>query len=794
MHVQIDADTRRGLRIIEEIPDIHLCKIEGYNGIGKTSAIRLLQLCTGEQPFKGNRAAWRTFRAQLGPSYVRVSALLEARDIEWWLEPSEWPEEPVPLTDDKIGTLHINGRKKDIDDVRQLLRVYHFNTTETPAKILTARATVAGSTVATWYSDYGSQRTAEIDTAFRDALKVLDACPTVQVRLAQEVARTAHEAALALAARLVAARNQVQLLSKAVAIADQLDTVRGTGPQLRNKLQELDRALERTDEEIAGLNDQIAKTELQKHLDEQAEDRFARAEKLVARHKNSLLRAREALRHAASAAGINPSHQNVEAASLKVAQQLHELVEAQPFVSAGPQMLAVLNDISRLLEDAIRVGLGDKVLIDTDGAPKAWTVAELHEAFQSQMGRISERMHGADGELLVAEIASLRRRLDALADVNEKLESVGKFENWLRQAEQALVEATPDVDDGSANRLTELLRRRNEHEKAGRELQSRIDRMRAELDLLGGGKTEEALARQLQEVTSEAKVDPTRIRGALERAQSNLMTIGQDDAEAQMKDASAVHGLEAMLASVQDTITKLSEDRTFAWLRAAAPEINHLRDLQIDEQLTVLENLNVRLITARRSLDDTMSQVRSIGAALYEVARALADSNGDERKRQAWTVPAGRWLGEQARQWFEDEIVRDALFNGGHSLRLDPAELTVSWESDGQFYERPLAAFSSGQQAFAFTRARVAQLDRDMDDVANRLIALDEFGAFMDARLFGGLVDYLAQRAPETPRDQVLVILPCAIASPDFTSTSGKLSERDAQLMRRGYFAEPLQA
>jgi len=53
MQFRIDADGRRGLRVIGEIPDLDLCRLEGYNGIGKSAAIRLLELCTGYSPTRG---------------------------------------------------------------------------------------------------------------------------------------------------------------------------------------------------------------------------------------------------------------------------------------------------------------------------------------------------------------------------------------------------------------------------------------------------------------------------------------------------------------------------------------------------------------------------------------------------------------------------------------------------------------------------------------------------------------------------------------------------------------------
>lgn len=72
MHFEIDANCKRGLRIIREIPNYEISRIEGYNGIGKSSALRLLELCTGSQPYRGQDRLWESFREQLVHATVRV--------------------------------------------------------------------------------------------------------------------------------------------------------------------------------------------------------------------------------------------------------------------------------------------------------------------------------------------------------------------------------------------------------------------------------------------------------------------------------------------------------------------------------------------------------------------------------------------------------------------------------------------------------------------------------------------------------------------------------------------------
>jgi RNase adaptor protein for sRNA GlmZ degradation len=81
---EIDASCKRGLRIIRELPDFEVSRIEGYNGIGKSSALRLLELCTGSQPYHGQDNLWASFREQLVHATVRVTGLQGgAGEITW---------------------------------------------------------------------------------------------------------------------------------------------------------------------------------------------------------------------------------------------------------------------------------------------------------------------------------------------------------------------------------------------------------------------------------------------------------------------------------------------------------------------------------------------------------------------------------------------------------------------------------------------------------------------------------------------------------------------------------------
>lgn len=789
MHVEIEAVCRRGLRIIDEIPSISLCKIEGYNGIGKTSAIRLLELCTGQQPFKGNAFAWATFRNQLVSARVRITDLREANEIEWFLSPGEsWPKEPLGLGSD-IGRITINGKQETLSSVESLLRIHHFNTTETPAMILAERAKYAGDIIDRWYSRTGQSRGQDIDRALAKARSLLAQAHVTEVRLAREVATSSQAAVLDVGARASKARHRITLLAKAVEVADQLDTVRGTGPQVALQLQDAEHALAALDRHKDDLNEEIAQAQIRRHLTEQAEASLARAQNLVERRRRALNRARADLAEAALAANVKPTHTAVNATIKTVEARLAELVEERPLASEAPAVLAVLGSLLRHLDDAIANNLQDSVLIDAESGREGWTTVALRDAVRKKIDKVSERNRGSDAETIANTIAQTRKRLDLLVTVRESLKSADRASTLVTEAEAALLEAAADVKGGSTDRLDQLLAQRNSLESDGRELQSRMDRLRNELSLLGGGKTEEALAAELDLMCRETETEPARVRGTLEREQARAHELNQQETQATLKANVAAQQLNESLSTLESTVKSLVEDQELEWLRRTEPAIRELPGSDLDRKLMLIDQVTLQLNEAGELLQSTVGSTQSISGALHELSERLRGS-GDIKQEQTWTEPANLWLGNQARQWLDDRIMRETLFEGGGDIRLNVNSLTVSWMSNGNRSYRPLAAFSSGQQTFAFTRARVAQLDESSNEVPNRMIVLDEFGAYLDRQRSSALAQYLSDRKERVPNDQVLVILPWGAASETDQADPLTVARRAKELARRGYFAE----
>lgn len=114
-------------------------------------------------------------------------------------------------------------------------------------------------------------------------------------------------------------------------------------------------------------------------------------------------------------------------------------------------------------------------------------------------------------------------------------------------------------------------------------------------------------------------------------------------------------------------------------------------------------------------------------------------------------------------------MLREELFEGAAEVDYDLDARSVVWRSkEGRRRRRPLEAFSSGEQVFAYTRAKLESLRPIAESSEHFLIFLDEFGAFVARDRFGQLMHYVQTDVIGTIADQVIVMLPTSDSDSEF--------------------------
>jgi hypothetical protein len=311
--------------------------------------------------------------------------------------------------------------------------------------------------------------------------------------------------------------------------------------------------------------------------------------------------------------------------------------------------------------------------------------------------------------------------------------------------------------------------------------------------------TEETLSARLVELCKLVGVRAARITGERDKQRSLVDTLGTQAAHAERDAELARRAASDRAADVSALVTSLANDERYGWVRRAMPAVSELPAKAPSEVAEVLDSLTQQLETARNKARASYSMVQGLDAAFGTIGRQLRQGQGMSGIRSdsepRWDQYARGWLASEVRGWFADDVIRSSIFEEGSSgVTLDASSLTVSWRSpDGSSQEKPLAAFSSGQQAFAYTQARIANLDRDYRTTPNRLIALDEFGAFIDSDRMEALGGTLTHRVSADSGDQYLVILPLERSTAALESDPAAQSLLES-LRRRGYFYEEFRA
>ncbi|MFD7715433.1 hypothetical protein [Streptomyces sp. NPDC059814] len=791
MRIKIESERRRGLRIIDEIPDIALCKIQGHNGIGKTNAIKLLSLCTGATPFRGDAGAWASFKSQLLAARIEISGLRDGENLEWDLEPSRWSDDPSEPLGDQIGALRINGRKAQFHDIHEILRVHHIVAAETPQNVLAGRVLEAQKDIQGWDAQR-QLRVGVLDESLESIHTLLTQLAPERIASEALAAKEARTRAVILTGKRETANERMALLQRVKQVSDQLVEVRGQGPEMDAKLEDLKNQLAEINRRKEELNKRIAEASARRHQDAEAEREFANAQKYLDRHDRTARNARTALDMLAASAEVDPQRDVIESAIQEASAKLTELTEKLPQVHAAPLVLEVLDDLVRRLSEAERENLGHATLLEVGGGSTEWTVSSLREALSSQREILGQRTPSADAARLSDEIEKTRDRLYSLDQAKDTLAEFETAESALSKAQVRLRAAAEGLPEQAARTLDDLMGARNDLDQEAAKVQTRHARLTHTRELLGGGLDEDSLSAELAQLCKQLGVKISRIHSQVASEAEKFEEIVRSETQAVQQAERAQQSLDRREGETEQVLQQLQTAKELGWVRNAV-DIGTIGGMNLERKAALLCSISAQLERARNRLHRIDDAVSGTGTALSKLQAGLQNGTGQEDAEFLYDTATRHWLGREVQRWFEDQFVRKALFDGGTRIRLDPRDMTIFWiNQNGEEERRPLTGFSSGQQVLAYTQAQIAKIDAEELPAANRLIALDEFGAFLDWKNMSSLVNLLRVRESGVSKDQVVVILP--LEEDRWSEQEGNVPV-DGQfrsLEDRGYYAEEL--
>lgn len=784
MRIAIDAKPRGGLRVIPELEISALSRLEGYNGIGKSAAVRLLLVCIGRNPYPADSALWNSFIEGLGVATVVITDIRGAERIEWRLDSATWANA------DSInpGLILIDGQESTLEEVRRLIDVERIVGNEGIAKTLAVRFAPSSLAMATLLAGPGRVNTnlQEMDRLFSELEKIISATKFESLGgIKQRV-----DEHLRLVENTKKTRDQLQAdhadAKKAFDLVRQLTEIRGSSEQMKFESDELKQQIAVNESQIdkirpiveEGARKTAAATKAAKAL-RTAQDAAESAGRRVGELEESVKQRRKDL-------GVNDD----SIQSLRSAAQaaLNSAEDLRHQMTTGPRLQRLAETISDLLRQHEADDLADEIIVEfADGAANL-TVTDLRLKLERRSLRLSG-LGPADGlDDLVIKIRDFTRTLGLIDDLERAELDLAKSTAALLVTQQKVASASDSLASKVDHTSADVVRQMQLLETRTATLSQQLNEKNLALQALSLGMSEPDLTASLTKLLAKMGIADVDVADHLHERAHVLDTtetaLSTSSAELRLSESQ----LHDATLDVKDLLRKLASDPGMAWLRKSIPNGVPAETDDIGQQQEFLSTLNSIIEVQRSRIDQSTQDSRNLSAAFAAVGNNL---NGEQTADNPWVSLVRRWFGIQVSDWFNEPALVNALFDDGQDIRLDIAEMSVHWVVDGESRSRPLNAFSSGEQAFAYTRAQLGLLDHSPQLSANRIIALDEFGAFMAKEWLDRLEDYLRQRAANDAHDLTLLILPVGVTIAELKAQAGG-STQLAELESRHYSIKDL--
>lgn len=776
MHFELRTRLSGGLKIIPEILDFRVCQLEGLNGVGKTAAVRLLEIATGNQPYEGSVPQWRALKASLGAATVSVQSLAGASTLDLVLTPTSWPD--FPTTDlDSLGYAPIDGRRTSLTEARTLLSVTRISGDETllghfrgQVEDLGERVTNAAAILEERWSSAKS-----LLNQLAEEVETIESVDIESSYLNRETLRLRHHD---LREKRRAAADQVGRIKELEDAESLMKRVQARLPDLNAQMASLEAELRDVEGQHRSLQDEL-NAQIRKQLQaEQLADALERSQRNLHRATTDGLEATTTLIKLLESLTLEENALGPELNRLD--QRRADVGREKDDLDLLPRMIRLIDRVREPLLDESFSALREETLAEVEG--KGITSRLLGEGPDSRRGELTigdtfDRLLELDRQISTLEGRRkvVFRAQSSVDNRNRASRRVAKWQEGVNELEgQIALQESTDYQLRGRLRDTEeslgsLIRQRVELQTAISELsvfgseedlQTRVDLIRAEVSSGPSGATTFADAVATGEKASEE----------LGVTAEQLAKVDQKIGEFESR--------------VSNVVGRISTAQQFSWVRETLEGYLPQLGTDVRQAAALLTTLSAAIGQIRDQASEFDRAKGRITSSLSSVAWRIGSQSLEETALENSAIVSE--LGDRLASPLRNEHISEALFDGGEVLRVDLSALDVVWKTrSGDMRRRPLEAFSSGERAFSYTMASIRTLGEERRQAKNHLLVLDEFGAFMSGDRLRILQRFLDATVIEKQiADQVLVILP--LRSELAPGSEKDYFERNSYFMRDG--------
>jgi hypothetical protein len=787
MLVRIETAPPGPLAVIGSLPDAKLAMLEGLNGIGKSLAIRLLQLCTGTMPYRPDSPAWASLCEGLGKFEIKVTGLRGAEEISWAADSTDWKarDETEPSSG-WFRSITIDRQPATLEDIQKLFVVHRMAGDEGIIETFASFADADAATTRRWTQRYAAQQASPLaaleDRAGHCHNLLHDWSSDSYEQLAVE-ARLAADELTAAKSAYERARTRMNMIVAAFNLYTQRSELQGRVPGLSGELARIDEQIGVIKSEREVLQRNLAALVASLARAEPVRKELKNARHTLERNRSKLTEALRSATGAASRLGLVAELEPVESAIGDLEHRVQRLREEQTALDAAPYMRELLDGVILDLAKAEERGLGSEVALDHPDAGVRLNVSQTRVGMKTRRVILEGQPPSTQVWEVAQQLEKVLRELDQAQALLAALEEVSRFRRLVATSEQRVDRALQNDSGHLAPQAQTIESQRRSKDEVLLELVTYRAAVAQRMD-------DQAITKQLGEALGQLDIAEERLEDEAEASKQAAAQAQVRLVAAQQRFEVTQHESQRASAAIRLAAIALAEDERLAWLRRVigADKLAHLE--RPEQQLAAIDEARGHIDAVIDRLGRLRDHLAAIQRALEAVAREL---RGQSPGAVEYVEELQNWLAQRISRWFNHPRVRQELLpQAKGEVQVDLARRHVTWQEASGKRSRPLEAFSSGEQAFAYTRARLALFDEAASSSPNRLIVLDEFGAFIAHDRLQGLFAYLQEWAKEHANDQILIVLPLSrdyteMARSAVPSEASRLRDLASQIDQRKY-------